>query len=471
MKLKTTCLLLCAVALEACYGSGGDSNSSADMGAGGSSGASGASGESAKGGSSGAGGSTLGGAAGNGGSGTTGGSAGTASAGSGGAGGTSAETGDPPFFPTTVTSSDADAAYQAWKTAHLEDCGSGVYRVRWENDKQDATVSEGIGYGMLLAVAHDEQGIFDGLLAYAKSMRAEFTTVDETNPDNGLMNWLRYGCDAHRDFIYGDYPDNAAADADLDVAMALLMADCRWGDASYGTEASVVITAIKNDMFVQSGGLWVLQPGDSSWFDDLGTGCVNYSYFAPAYYRAFAEHMPSDATFWNKAADDVYTLLAAASNASTGLVRNWGSVGGGDATTDCRDAYNRASSYGDDAARTPWRIATDYLWNGTPEAKAWTDKTTLWVKSVGIQELVQWYNLDGTPDTLAGTWDDHTAINIGPFAVGAMTYGQTTADEFASELISIPTTAGSHDAEYFPRMLKALSLLSLTGQFSACGGL
>lgn len=399
-------------------------------------------------------------------------------------GGTSSGTGggpvgptEAPWYPTTVTLADSTAAYQAWKDIHLEDCGNGVQRVRWENERLDATVSEGIGYGMLLAVIHGEQAVFDGLLAYGKLMRAPFSTPAPfpggpggTDPDNGLMNWLRYGCDAHRDTKYNEYPDFAASDADLDMAMALLMAECRFGDSKYAGEATTVINAIKNDMFINHNGLELLQPGDSAWFDQLGAGCVNYSYFAPAYYREFAKHVTADAAFWNKAADDSYELLAVASDPNTGLVRNWGSADGGDATADCHNAYNRAASYGDDAARTPWRIATDYVWYDTPEAKAWTDKVTTWVKSVGIQEIVQWYRLDGQPDTEANTWDDHTVVNIGPFAVGALSYDQATANEFAAELLAIPTSQGSHDAEYFPRMLKGLSLASLTGKFTVCGG-
>ncbi len=368
------------------------------------------------------------------------------------------------------TAADALAAYQAWKDIHLEDCGSGVMRVRWENAKQDATVSEGIGYGMLLAVAHGEQAVFDGLLAYATLMRAPFDQPNGSDPDNGLMNWLRYGCDAHRDTKYNEYPDFAASDADLDVAMALLQADCRWPGGNYGNEATTVINAIKRDMFMEHNGLQVLQPGDSYWFDQMGAGCVNYSYFAPAYYREFGKHVSADQAFWNQAADNSYDLLAVASHETTGLVRNWGSADGGDATPDCHNAYNRAGSYGDDAARTPWRIATDYAWNGTAEAKAWNDKVTAWVKTIGITKIVQWYKLDGTPDTEANTWDDHTVINIGPFAVGAMSFDAATTAEFSAEFLAIPSGEGSHDAEYFPRMLKALTLLNLTEQFTICGG-
>lgn len=363
--------------------------------------------------------------------------------------------------PTTIFVEDAEQAYEDWKAIHLEDCGDGAHRVRWENAKLDATVSEGIGYGMLLTVIWDDQTAFDGLYNYYK--RA-------LNSNTGLMHWLRYGCDAHSELKYNATPDNAAADADLDVAMALIMADCKWGGGNYAGEATTVIGNIRNHMFMTHNGLEVLQPGDSSWFDDMGNGCVNYSYFAPAYYREFARFDQENASFWNKAAGDTYPLLASASNGTTGLVRNWGSSDGADATADCHNAYIRSASYGDDAARTPWRIATDYLWNGVTEADQWNDKMTAWVNTIGIVNTGQWYLLDGNLDTEAPTYQDHTAINVGPWAVGAMTYDQATVDAFAAELVAIPSGPSDHDGEYFPRMLKALSLATLAGKFTTCGG-
>lgn len=363
--------------------------------------------------------------------------------------------------PTTIYVEDADEAYQAWKDIHLEDCGGGVHRVRWENAKLDATVSEGIGYGMLLTVMWGDQVAFDGLFNYYKQA---------LNPDTGLMHWLRYGCDAHSEQTYNQFPDGAAADADLDVAMALIMADCKWGGGSYASDASAVIANIRSHMFMTHNDLEVLQPGDSSWFDGMGNGCVNYSYFAPAYYREYARYDEENAAFWHKAADDTYPVLVAGSNETTGLVRNWGSSDGADATPDCHNAYIRSSSYGDDAARTPWRIATDYLWNGVSAADQWSDKVTAWVNTVGIANTVQWYHLDGSPDTEAPTYEDHTAINVGPWATGAMTYDQATVDAFSAELVKIPSGPGDHDGEYFPRMLKALSLATLAGKFTTCGG-
>ncbi len=453
-------------------GGSGQGSSSGGAHTGGSSSGGAASGGAITGGSS-SGGATSGGSTATGGSETSGGTAG-----SGGSSVSEAATGGVPsspydygFAPATISADDARAAYDDWAEIHLEDCGSGVYRVRWENAKLDATVSEGIGYGMLLTVSHGDQEAFDGLLAYYKQALNQGSNDQwAPQPATGLMHWLRYGCDAHRALTYSEYPDNAAADADLDVAMALIMADCRWGDSGYASEASRIIGAIREHMFIDHNGKHVLQPGDSTWFDTMGAGCVNYSYFAPAYYREFAAHDSGNSSFWNAAADDAYTLLAAASDSSTGLVRNWGSADGGDATPDCHNAYTQAASYGDDAARTPWRIATDYLWNGTSEAKAWNDRVTEWVNEIGVENTAQWYQLSGEVDTSAPTPEDHTAINVGPWAVGAMTYDQPTVDAFADELASIPSDSGSHDAEYFPRMLRALTLLTLSGGFTPCGG-
>ncbi len=412
-------------------------------------------GGSAIGGAVGAGGSTVG----AGGSAVGGSSVGGTSAGGSGVGGAQGVGGTPieiPFgyAPITVTWDDAAEAYEEWKAVHLENCGGGVYRVRWENARLDATVSEGIGYGMLLAVAHDEREVFDGLYEYYQMALDEY----------GLMHWLRYGCDAHWEQTYNEYPDNAAADADLDVGMALIQASCKWG-GNYGSEATGVINAIRGSMIGNDNGVLVLQPGDSEFFDN--NGCVNYSYFAPGYYRAFAQHVPGDASFWNQLASDTYILLDRASHSTTGLVRNWGSSDGG-SVFGCEFAYS--DDYGDDAARTPWRISTDYLWWGTAAAKAWTDQVTSWVLTQNVSTLGQWYHLDGSFDTSHDGYDDHTAITLGPWAVGAMTHSQSAVDSLAGELLNIPMTSGSHDAEYFPRFLRALSLVALTGHFTTCGG-
>ncbi len=73
-----------------------------------------------------------------------------------------------------------------------------------------SVVSEGIGYGMLLAVANNDQPLFDKLWKFYS---------DHVDP-RGLMNWAMDACDPP-----GNNNANSATDGDLDVAMALVQAD------------------------------------------------------------------------------------------------------------------------------------------------------------------------------------------------------------------------------------------------------
>jgi endo-1,4-beta-D-glucanase Y len=431
-------------------GGGGAAGSTSSPGTGGSNGGAGAAGTTGGGGTAGSGAVGAGGTAGG---------AGGGGSGTGGASGVRLPNG---FGPATVTADDADAAYADWKTNHLEDCSGGVFRVRWETDKLDATVSEGIGYGMLLTVAHNEQTAFDGLWAYYK----------KGAQSNGLMNWMRYGCDAHRETKYGQYPDGAATDAELDAAMALVMAKCRWGTSpsglDYGSAATTLIGSIKANETGTDNGKAYLQPGDSTWFEQMGAGCLNPSYFAPGYYRAFAKFLTNqaDKDFWNKLADDTYPIFTAGANGSTGLIKNWASSSGG--TSACASSYTNPDDFGSDAARGPWRIATDYVWWGTTAAKSALDKMTGWVKGKGIANIGLWYKTDGStsshPDAAK-----HSVIDVGAFACGAVASDQATADLFAAEIKNLPTASG-FEAGYFPRSLRAIYLLLLTGQFTTCGG-
>jgi len=314
----------------------------------------------------------------------------------------------------------------------------------------------------LLTVAHNEQTAFDGLWSYYKKAAG----------GSGLMNWLRYGCDAHRDTKYGEYPDGAATDAELDAAMALIMAKCRWASSpsglDYGQAATTLLGAIKGNETGTDNGKAYLQPGDSAWFEQMGAGCLNPSYFAPGYYRAFAKFLTNqaDKDFWTKLADDTYPILTAGANGSTGLVRNWTSNSGG--TSACASSYTNPDDFGSDAARTPWRIATDYVWWGTSAAKTFDDKITTWVKSKGIANVGLWLKLDGSasshPDAAK-----HSVINVGAFACGAIAFDQATVDDFAAEIKKIPYTSG-FDAGYFSRCLRAVYLSLLTGGFTTCGG-
>jgi endoglucanase len=328
------------------------------------------------------------------------------------------------FFPASILPSHAKTAYTTWKTKYLKSCSGNRFRVAFNADE---TVSEGIGYGMLLTVAHGDRPEFDGLWAFYKSRSS-----------GGLMGWKGSGCDSTSD-------PNSAADGDLDAAMGLLQAACKWG-GTYLTEATTLIAAIKSKETIE-GGENYLKPA-SSGLDS----CQNVSYAAPAYYRAFAKKKPDQAAFWNKLATDSYTQLSRSANGSTGLVPNWSNMSGGGGC----NGYANGDRYGYDAARTPWRVATDYVWNGTPAAKDWLGKLVTWVDGPagGITAIGDMYTLSGTKES-----PNHNSTFTGAFALAAMSQSQAKVDVYGTAFRAIS------DGTYYEESLRAVYMLLASGLF------
>ena len=328
-------------------------------------------------------------------------------------------------------SQDALTAYYNWKTKFAEDCGGGFWRVRFDNPNE--TVSEGIAYGMLLSAYAADKTLFDGLWSYYK------------NKSNvlGLMHWKTNGCSS------GILGYNGATDAELDAAMALIIAECQWpainSPYDYSSEATTLITAIKNNEIHPS--TYQTINGDG-W--SFGSNCRNPSYFSPAYYREFAKQVPADSMFWAASVVDAsYTFLNTNRNATTGLVSNWANQFG--AANNC----NGPNEYGYDACRNPWRMATDVLWYNDANAKNMLAKTTAWLK--------------GSSKTCAGPVQQNAASPNGPshnalftssWAAGTMGGGnQALLNEFYTE------TARIADDGYFGNTIRTVMLFMLSGNF------
>jgi len=334
----------------------------------------------------------------------------------------------PGVLPSNLSAGEAKAAYDAWKAAFVVSCGATRSYVK---NELGGTYSEGIGYGMLLAAAHGDKATFDALYAtYTAASRG------------GLMDWkLDNGCS-------GSSNSGPASDGDLDTAMALVQATCKFGP-SYTAPATALIGAIKAREVSTQGGLQVLKPGEG--FDAT---CVNPSYFAPGFYRAFSKFTKD--TSWDTLAKDSYTILNRLANASTGLVPNWGSVDGSAATGACAAKLD-SGLYSYDAARTPWRIATDYRWWSTPEASTYLNKVVGWANTVGIDRIGDKYQTNGTVVNMYPT-----PVTRGPLANATVATDQATTDAFYQSFKGVTIN------EYFPATLKALSMTFGAGLFEKC---
>lgn len=318
------------------------------------------------------------------------------------------------LMQTNQTASQASATSQAWydywKKSFIKDCASNKALVMYDYGGSSA-YSEGQGYGMLLTAYQGDKVTFD------KLVKGYF---DNTN-SHGLMNWT-VSCS-------GASGQNGATDGDLDAAMALLIANKQWPSTTsphnYASLATTLIGNIKNYEFATCGSLTVQKGGDYLG----GCNCTNPSYYATGYYRAFAKHVPGDAAFWTKAADDGLDLLLKATHPTTGLNPAWTDQSGSITTGGTGDCNNIAApgggsrnDYQFDAARTPWRIVVDYLWWGTPKAKQYLDKITTWANGKGINQIFAGHKLDGT----AYLTYTNSAF-VGGFAIGAMGSSNQTA--------------------------------------------
>ncbi|MBW3628014.1 MAG: hypothetical protein KY464_01840 [Gemmatimonadetes bacterium] len=317
-------------------------------------------------------------------------------------------------------------SYLAWKRRYLTRSGAGgSVRVRMP-DEGNKSSSEGVAYGMLLSAYLDDRPTFDGLWAYARLHRNA----------RGLMAW-----EISRSGEVLD--ENAATDADQDVAFALLVADAKWG--GYGGDARALIGALLEHTVEDR--TFLLKPGDV-WG---GSEVTNPSYFAPAYYRVFARYT-GDAR-WQSVLDASYQMLdrvAEKHGVKTGLQPDWASASGDSAAA----APDPGFHYGYNATRVPWRLAKDAAWNCEPRARRHLARLNAFFREVGAENIRDGYTLRGSP---IGRW--HNASFVAPAAAGAVVSSDSAFFRSMWE-----ETVKLREGGYYSDSLRLLALLFASGR-------
>jgi endo-1,4-beta-D-glucanase Y len=349
--------------------------------------------------------------------------------------------------PTGANGKLLALAYKNWKDRFVVADSGGFKVIRPENGND--TVSEGIAYGMMIAVQFDDKALFDGLYTYWKAKQFNST---------GLMSW----CIGNGGSQCGP-STGTATDADEDAAFAMLQASKQWTGGSYASEATKLISAV---MATDMSGSYIKAGSNYS-----GSDKTNPSYFAPAFYRLFG---------WTALADNSYTLLnASLMGRSNGLVPAWCTGPSCSAPTSNGGTNDMIYQY--DSHRVPWRIGLDYCWNGTANAKTYLDKISGFFSGKaanGAGRVFDIYSLSGTETSDAAV---NSGSAIGTAASGAMGTSYTTfmnngyqlvldllnrgtiGDRLATE--ANPQTKSGYS--YFNATVGLLMLLTMTGNFQA----
>jgi hypothetical protein len=352
------------------------------------------------------------------------------------------------FTTGALTTHELRQLYLDWREAVVEQCpGQGDARVRYPETNND-TRSEGIGYGMVIAAYMGDQPTFDGLWRYY-----------QRTSSNGLMNWKRSGCDG----TGGAGDDGSAADADIDAAFALIVADQQFPGGAYAADAAEILGAIRTQLF-DGGCQGVLLPGNQFG----GCNCINPSYIPPGYYRAYGD--VDQPAFWTQAVDASYTYFGAAQDDTTGLVPAW-SQANGSLQIGCSPQVSGGGGTGEyqaDAARTPWRVATDYLWSGVPRAQSFLQLIGGFAGGQDVMRIRDRYALSGTPanaDQLSSHELGRNTYVMGGFATAMVAVGQDQLDDFTGAWMSVYKSGDNYDGTFraFNNSLALLYGLVVTG--------
>lgn len=368
--------------------------------------------------------------------------------------------------PTTANGKAADGkflvtAYNEWKKTFANGGAGPVIRPENGND----TVSEGIAYGMLIAVNMNDKTTFDNLYTYWKSKKYAGSGTA------GLMNW----CEPSGG---GSCSGNGSAtDADEDAAFALIQAGKVFG-GTYAADAAGLITDIWNKDIDSANHL-------PTYGSNAGNSTVsnptNPSYFAPAYYRIFGGIDTAHTSDWNMIADNSLSVINKLAG-TNGLVPAWCTKGctvaGG-----TNGLYQQDDVYQYDAHRVPMRTGLDYCWNATAAAKTYTDTITNFFATnanAGLNGIGRIFDLYSSNGNAASGAAPNSASIIGTAAVGAMASAGTQAanktflndayqgvfDMVTRGNLAPKDSSGKTPYSYYNATVGMLTLLMMTGNFS-----
>lgn len=259
----------------------------------------------------------------------------------------------PLFSPYTLLSS----SWEKYKDQFITPDGRVI-----DPSQGDITTSEGQSYAMLRAVWIDDHDAFDSVWHWTKP--------NLQRKNDHLFGW-KWGKRSNGTYGFMENGgDNSASDADVDIALALLLASARWDNVSYKVDAMPIIHDIWNIDTVSVKNKRYLLAGN--WANENDTIIMNPSYFAPYAWRLFAKVDKEDD--WNSLIKPAYSVLFTTSQLplngshAIGLPPDWVAM---DRTTGrfiAASVSNLTTNYSFDAMRIPWRIDVDYRWYDSSDA-------------------------------------------------------------------------------------------------------
>ena len=391
---------------------------------------------------------------------------------------------------------DIESIYSAWKQKYLV-ARSDVSSVQkfvwyqkderfesWTSDKQAVTVSEAHGYGMLAIVMMDvanpgfdaqAQQDFDAMVRYFKAFPSQI--------DNRLMAWQQWTDGINKTTGAGQITNvyntpngaDSAIDGDLDIAYALLVAAKHWGNQGEFDYANMALS-VMNGLAAKTvhPNDHVLLLGDWVNIHDGKYGkSTRTSDFMLQHLRSFAQADQANSTVWLQVLAKtaaIYEQNVQSWSQQTGLVADFvtrNNQGDYEPTAKGFLEGDHDGDYYYNAARVPWRLGMDYLYNGETQVKDELVLLNNWIKNQSGGKVANIY-----PGYVVSTGVVGTAIEtsytdltfIAPFAVSAV-----LADDNQEFIDTLWATLANNNVEqeyYFGNSIRLLSMFAASGYWA-----
>ncbi|UWZ86585.1 glycosyl hydrolase family 8 [Occallatibacter riparius] len=340
-----------------------------------------------------------------------------------------------------------------------------MYVTDWNNHD---VRTEGMSYGMMIAVQLDKKSDFDAIWNWAKTY---MYISDPKAPSYQYFAWSCKYDGAHNS-------EGAAPDGESYFAMALLFAANRWGNGqgiyNYQAEADKLLSAMVHRAVISApskfgthtvGPMMNANPPEILFVPDISPQMfTDPSYHLPAFYELWARWGPKeDRAFWVKAAETSRKFFPKTVNAQTGLAPVYANFDG----TPHKNGFVQSNEFGYDAWRTASNWSVDWSWwRKEPVEQELSDRIQAFFEGQGIDKYGPVYSLDGKDmgATPGLTHEDHPAGLVGTNAVaGLAATNEERARKFTDALwnTSIPDGRG----RYYDGMLYLMSMMHVSGNF------
>lgn len=340
-----------------------------------------------------------------------------------------------------------------------------MYVTDWNNHD---VRTEGMSYGMMIAVQLDKKSDFDAIWNWAK------TYMYVSDPKAPSYQYFAWSC--KYDGTHNS--EGAAPDGESYFAMALLFAANRWGNGqgiyNYQAEADKLLTAMVHRAVISApskfgmhtvGPMMNADPPEILFVPEVSPHMfTDPSYHLPAFYELWARWGPKeDRAFWLRAAETSRKFFPKTVNPQTGLAPVYANFDG----TPHKNGFVQSNEFGYDAWRTASNWSVDWSWwRKEPTEQELSDRIQAFFEGQGIDKYGPVYSLDGKDmgATPGLTHEDHPAGLVGTNAVaGLAATNKERARKFTDALwnTSIPDGRG----RYYDGMLYLMSMMHVSGNF------